>query len=105
MDLYQIIKKYKGCKLNPTKSKHQDLKHTAVYKHVTDSQLVKAHKSLVECCVQLKILMSNDFKKYWSMINSIYTIISIWSAKEQKKSISRNSLLKQISFGRLTKKL
>jgi len=71
MDLYQVIKKYKGCKLNPCKSNLPNLKLTTVYEHAKGEPLHNAHNSLYDCEGQCLILMSDKFKPYWNKTNSI----------------------------------
>ena len=62
MDPYQVIKKYKGCELNPCKSNLPNLKLTTVYEHVKGEPLHNAHNSLYDCEGQCLILMSEKIQ-------------------------------------------
>ena len=95
MDPYQVIKKYKGCELNPCKSNIPNLKLTTVYEHVQGKPLHNAHNSLYDCEGQCLILMSDKFKPYWNKTNSIITIESIWSAKDKNRMKYKQELIVQ----------
>jgi len=86
----RVIKKYTGCDLNQKKSKLPDLRLATVYEFVTNSPLENAHNSLVDCMAQGDIIMSNQFKTYLDKKESICTIESVWSKKEQNREAKNN---------------
>ena len=63
-----------------------------MYEFVTNSPLENAHNSLVDCMAQGDIIMSNQFKNYLDKKESICTIESVWSKKEQNHVIQQQEL-------------
>ena len=81
----RVIKKYKGCKLNTTKSKFYSLELGAVWKYIKGREnLNGAHDSLVDAMAQTDILIFESFTTYIDRGLSIQLIHDIFSKTQQE---------------------
>ena len=84
LDPLQVIKKYKGCKLNPTKRKLDSLELGAVWKYIKGGEnLNGAHNSLVDAMAQTDVLIHESFTPYIDRGFSIHLINDIFSKNQQ----------------------
>lgn len=79
IDPLRVIKNYKGCKLNPAKSKLDSLELGCVWKHLHNG----AHDSLVDVRAQSDVILHPSFIPYIDRSFSIQTIDLIFTATQQ----------------------
>ena len=80
----RVINKYKGCKLNPTKSKLDSLEFGAVRKYIKGGENINgAHDSFVDAMAQTDILVHKSFTLYIDRGLSIQLIHGIFSKTQQ----------------------
>lgn len=81
MDPYRVIKHYKGCELNPNKSKLSSLALSEVYEHVKGVPLTNAHDSLYDSRAQLEVILHRDYIDYLNKSKSVIELADIWNHK------------------------
>ena len=83
MDPMKVINNYKTCRLNPSKSKVDNMSLGTIYKYVTENELQNAHFSLVDAKAQTAVVCFKYFIQFINKTISIKTIDGILQRKEQ----------------------
>ena len=83
LDPLRVIRNYKGCKLNPCKSKLDSLELGIVWKYINAGRnLNGAHDSLVDAKAQTYVLVDKSFASFINQKASIQPVDLIFTATQ-----------------------
>lgn len=89
LDPLKVIKHYKSCDLNPSKSKLESLESGCVWKFISGENLNGAHDSLVDAKAQTDVVVSKEFSSFIDRQQPIRLVEDIFLKKERSKMAQR----------------